>query len=48
MHPSRSGKGCYLCKPHKRRGDSERKYPPSVKRRLGQKRRMHKRVGVDD
>ena len=39
-HPSRSWRGCVMCKPHKRRGAGRRtKDPVAVQRRLGVTRR---------
>lgn len=39
-HPSRSWRGCAMCKPHKRRGASRSaKDPVAVKRRIGYVRR---------
>ena len=39
-HPSRSWRGCVMCKPHKRRGAGCRtKDPVAVQRRLGVTRR---------
>lgn len=48
-HPSRSWRGCAMCKPHKRRGYGRAvKDPVAVKRRLGLKRRYSRRtVGTD-
>jgi len=39
-HPSRSWRGCAMCKPHKRRGAGRStKDPVAVKRRIGYTRR---------
>lgn len=39
-HPSRSWRGCAMCKPHKRRGASRRdRDPVAVRRQLGKSRR---------
>lgn len=49
-HPSRSWRGCAMCKPHKRRGAGRpAKDPVSVHRRLGRSRRYSRRsLGCDD
>ncbi|MBF9523055.1 MULTISPECIES: hypothetical protein [Mycobacteroides] len=40
-HPSRSWRGCAMCKPHKRRGAGRAaKEPTAVLRKLGKKRRL--------
>lgn len=44
-HPSRSWRGCAMCKPHKRRGTGRRqKDPVSVARKLGVARRHTRRT----
>lgn len=44
-HPSRSWRGCPLCKPHKRRGLGRAiKDPVSTRRRLGYVRRYSRRT----
>lgn len=46
-HPSRSWRGCAMCKPHKRRGAGRAvKDPVAVQRRLGNVRR-YSRHSVD-
>lgn len=48
-HPSRSWRGCALCKPHKRRGHGRStKDPVAVKRRLGFSRRYSRRTIARD
>lgn len=49
-HPSRSWRGCTLCKPHKRRGlGRAAKDPVAVQRRLGRVRRYSRRsLGGDN
>ena len=43
-HPSRSWRGCALCKPHKRRGAGRAtKDPVATRRRLGRSRRYSRR-----
>jgi hypothetical protein len=49
-HPSRSWRGCAMCKPHKRRGTGRpAKDPVAVKRRIGYARRYGRHtVGATD
>jgi hypothetical protein len=43
-HPSRTWRGCAMCKPHKRRGTGRAvKEPTFVLRKLGKKRRVSRR-----
>jgi hypothetical protein len=43
-HPSRSWRGCAMCKPHKRRGASRAvKDPIAVVRKLGTRKRLTRR-----
>ncbi|PJJ58580.1 hypothetical protein CLV56_2832 [Mumia flava] len=47
-HPSRSWRGCAMCKPQKRRGQGRRQRDPiAVQRKLG-KRRRYTRTDVGD
>ncbi|EFQ83236.1 hypothetical protein HMPREF0063_11509 [Aeromicrobium marinum DSM 15272] len=48
QHPSRSFRGCGLCKPHQRRGlgRSERE-PFAVRRQIGKTKRLTRRWIVD-
>ncbi|MFC9786980.1 hypothetical protein [Rhodococcus sp. NPDC127528] len=44
QHPSRTWRGCALCKPHKRRGQGRaRREPVAVVRQLGKSRRLSRR-----
>lgn len=44
-HPSRSWRGCAMCKPHKRRGVGRSvKDPVATRRRLGYARRYSRRM----
>jgi len=44
-HPSRSWRGCAMCKPNKRRGVGRAaKDPVAVKRRIGRTRRYSRRT----
>ena len=49
-HPSRSWRGCAMCKPHKRRGTGRAaKGPVTARRRLGRVRRYSRHsLGHDD
>jgi hypothetical protein len=49
-HPSRSWRGCAMCKPHKRRGVGRAaKEPVAVLRALGKRRRVSRRdLGAAD
>jgi hypothetical protein len=41
MHPSRSFRGCGLCKPHKRRGPGRQDREPfAARRQIGKSRRL--------
>jgi hypothetical protein len=43
-HPSRSWRGCAMCKPHKRRGVGRAvKDPIAVPRKLGKRKRLTRR-----
>jgi hypothetical protein len=43
-HPSRSWRGCAMCKPHKRRGAGRAvKDPVAVVRKLGKRKRLSRR-----
>lgn len=42
-HPSRSWRGCAMCKPHKRRGAGRAtKEPVAVLRKIGEQRRVRR------
>ena len=43
QHPSRSWRGCAICKPHKRRGQGRsNREPVAVLRALGKRRRVRR------